>query len=182
LVSEGLFSQVGTDRSRTDFPIGLYNLSIFGLAIALASFEMDKLQWDMLVRRQKRLLPKVFGKWKHFAEVGAEELAKKSLKASVETFWSDYDWDAGSTKVEAPRIISSLFILAPKGVLTRAELSKWYGILAKDEHLKAWAIDIITDIIAKDILEVRYWSRTLQHYFEGSFPQNLADRIKDLIE
>ncbi len=180
LTNSGLISSVSKSRGRRGRPVATYDLTVPGLAFTLDYLRRDA-QWDEIAREHKDSIPRVFGKWEHFVNEGGEELAKKSLMASIGIFWSEYDWDAGCTNEQAARKISKYFIMTPRYALTQRELSKWYRILAKDKQLKSWATGHMEGIIVKDLDEVEYWSMRL-YDLRGSYPKRLTNRIKDVME
>jgi len=160
LVELGMVSPDPRGFSRTGLAVRQYYLNAVGLALAIAAYG-DEMQLDRVAGTQRDFLPKVFGRWEHFVEQGGEELAKKSLLGSVKTFLREYDWEKGVDEEEAKRRISRLFVMTPRGELSKPELARWYEILRTDHKLASWAKRYIEGIISALVEEQEDWSYAL---------------------
>lgn len=161
LAEDGLISATKEGVSRAGLTVESYSLTVPGLAITIAAWK-ESIDWEGMARTQKRLLPRVFGKWERFVREGAEALARKSLLGSVNIFLREYDWDVNYTAREAADKISKYFIMTPKDALEGTEVDQWYRILAKDRELRSWAVGYVKGIIASQLREAEYWNRVLK--------------------
>jgi len=160
LVENAMVSPLPRGLSRTGLGVNQYYLNAVGFALTIAAWG-GEMQLDRVAWAQRDFLPQVFGRWEHFVEQGGGELAKKSLLESVKAFLRGYDWERGCPEDEAKRKISRVFIMTPRGELTKAELVRWYEILRTDHKLASWAKRYIEGIISALVEEQEDWSYAL---------------------